>query len=161
MVQLGAIRDAVMSLPPIPARVWLGGILALLLVGALRIERSRRVVRAATAAPPSVERMVDEASRELRLRRPPVTLMVDLAVTPMLWCGRRVRLVLPRRLWAQLDDVGRRAVICHELAHLRRRDHWVCRAEMIIGWVYWWHPPWSGGCAGGCGKRRTSAAMRG
>ena len=71
MVQLGAIRDAVMSLPPIPARVWLGGILALLLVGALRIERSRRVVRAATAAPPSVERMVDEASRELRLRRPP------------------------------------------------------------------------------------------
>ncbi|MHC4082852.1 MAG: M56 family metallopeptidase, partial [Planctomycetota bacterium] len=140
MVQLGAIRDAVMSLPPIPARVWLGGILALLLVGALRIERSRRVVRAATAAPPSVERMVDEASRELRLRRPPVTLMVDLAVTPMLWCGRRVRLVLPRRLWAQLDDVGRRAVICHELAHLRRRDHWVCRAEMIIGWVYWWHP---------------------
>ncbi|MHC4969616.1 MAG: M56 family metallopeptidase, partial [Planctomycetota bacterium] len=70
----------------------------------------------------------------------PVTLMVDLAIPPMLWCGRRVRLVLPRRLWAQLDEVSRRAVICHELAHLRRRDHWVCRAEMIIGWVYWWHP---------------------
>jgi hypothetical protein len=119
MVQLGAIRDAVMSLPPIPARVWLGGIVALLLVGVLRIERSRRVVRAATTAPPSVDRMVAEASRELGLRRPPVTLMVDLAVSPMLWCGR---------------------VICHELAHLRRRDHWVCRAEMIIGWVYWWHP---------------------
>jgi beta-lactamase regulating signal transducer with metallopeptidase domain len=84
--------------------------------------------------------MVAEASRELGLRRPPVTLMVDLAVSPMLWCGRRVRLVLPRPLWAQLDDVSRRAVICHELAHLRRRDHWVCRAEMIIGWVYWWHP---------------------
>ncbi|MHC4710018.1 MAG: M56 family metallopeptidase [Planctomycetota bacterium] len=140
MVQLGAIRDAVMSLPPIPARVWLGGIVALLLVGVLRIERSRRVVRAARAAPPSVDRMVAEASRELGLRRPPVTLMVDLAVSPMLWCGRRVRLVLPRPLWAQLDDVSRRAVICHELAHLRRRDHWVCRAEMIIGWVYWWHP---------------------
>jgi beta-lactamase regulating signal transducer with metallopeptidase domain len=140
MVQLGAIRDAVMSLPPIPARVWLGGIVALLLVGVLRVERSRRVVRAARSAPPSVDRMVAEASRELGLRRPPVTLMVDLAVSPMLWCGRRVRLVLPRPLWAQLDDVSRRAVICHELAHLRRRDHWVCRAEMIVGWVYWWHP---------------------
>jgi predicted nucleic acid-binding Zn-ribbon protein len=66
--------------------------------------------------------------------------MVDPAVPPMLWCGRHVRLVLSRTLWAQLDEAGRRAVICHELAHLRRRDHWVCRAEMIIGWVYWWHP---------------------
>jgi beta-lactamase regulating signal transducer with metallopeptidase domain/predicted nucleic acid-binding Zn-ribbon protein len=140
MVQLGVIREAAMSLPPIPARVWMVGIAALLLVTVLRIAGARRVVRVGRAAPPSVERMVAEVSRDLGLRRAPVTLMVDLPVTPLLWCGRHVRLVLPRSLWAQLDDLGRRAVICHELAHLRRRDHWVCRAELIIGWVYWWNP---------------------
>jgi prefoldin subunit 5 len=84
--------------------------------------------------------MVADVSGELGLRRPPVTLMVDLPIAPMLWCGRHVRLVLPRPLWAQLDAIGRRAVICHELAHLRRRDHWVCRTELIIGWLYWWNP---------------------
>ncbi|MHC4218162.1 MAG: M56 family metallopeptidase [Planctomycetota bacterium] len=140
MVQLAVIRDAVAGLPPIPARVWMAGIVALLLLAVLRVARSRRVVRHGRVAPPSVVRMVAEASSQLGLRRPPETLMVDLPISPMLWCGRHVRLVLPRPLWAQLDHDGRRAVICHELAHLRRRDHWVCRAEMIIGWVYWWHP---------------------
>jgi beta-lactamase regulating signal transducer with metallopeptidase domain/prefoldin subunit 5 len=129
-----------MSLPAIPGRVWLAGIAALLLVAGIRMVRSRRVLRRGRAAPPSVERLVARAARDLGLRRPPVTRMVDFPIPPMLWCGRQVRLVLPRPLWAQLDEIGRRAVICHELAHLRRRDHWVCRAEMIIGWLYWWNP---------------------
>ena len=45
-----------MSLPPIPGRVWLGGIVALLLLGVVRIERTRRVIRQARGAPPSVVR---------------------------------------------------------------------------------------------------------
>ncbi|MCH7595811.1 MAG: hypothetical protein IID35_04550, partial [Planctomycetes bacterium] len=55
-------------------------------------------------------------------------------------CGVRPRLVLPVRLWDQLDDVGRRAVIFHELAHVRRLDHWVQWAEGIVGSVFWWNP---------------------
>jgi beta-lactamase regulating signal transducer with metallopeptidase domain len=31
-------------------------------------------------------------------------------------------------------------VIAHELAHLRRRDHWVGWLELIAGCVYWWNP---------------------
>ena len=140
LAQLAVIRNAVMSLPPVPLSVWAGGLGFILLVAMIRISRSLRLIRSGRAAPPSVVRMVVGASRDLGLRRPPETIMVDDAVSPMLWCGRRVRLVLPGSLWAQLDDAGRRAVVCHELAHLKRRDHWVCWAEMIVGLIYWWHP---------------------
>ena len=50
------------------------------------------------------------------------------------------RLVIPSGLWAQLDDEGRRAVIYHELAHLSRRDHWVCWIDLLVSIAYWWHP---------------------
>ncbi len=44
------------------------------------------------------------------------------------------------QLWSDLDRVSRRAVLCHELAHLRRRDHIVTWIEWIVGLVYWWNP---------------------
>ena len=28
----------------------------------------------------------------------------------------------------------------HELAHLKRRDHWVRWLELIVAGLYWWHP---------------------
>jgi hypothetical protein len=32
------------------------------------------------------------------------------------------------------------AILAHELAHLRRRDHWVRRLELLVLALYWWHP---------------------
>ena len=32
------------------------------------------------------------------------------------------------------------AVLAHELAHLKRRDHWVRRLEAIVLGLYWWYP---------------------
>jgi hypothetical protein len=26
------------------------------------------------------------------------------------------------------------------LAHLKRRDHWICWGDLVIGCLYWWHP---------------------
>lgn len=31
-------------------------------------------------------------------------------------------------------------ILAHELAHLRRRDHWVRVVELIVATVYWWNP---------------------
>jgi hypothetical protein len=33
-----------------------------------------------------------------------------------------------------------RAVLTHELAHLRRRDHWVGWLLLAAGCLWWWHP---------------------
>ena len=131
---------AVSALPPLPAGVWLGGTLLVVVIGAVRVFRSQR--RLSRAYPPaeSVQRMTTEIAETLGLRRVPEVLMVDAAVSPMIWCGRRARLMLPGRLWDELDDPGRRAVLCHELAHLRRRDHQVRWVELLVAAVYWWHP---------------------
>ncbi|MCH8823917.1 MAG: hypothetical protein IH984_10455 [Planctomycetes bacterium] len=134
------IRNAIMGLPPLPAFLWIGGAIILLLVSATKVARSNRLIKNSRLAPPSVVNMVAAAAGQLELKRAPLTLITDQPISPMLWCGRRVYLILPRELWAQLDDVGRKAVIYHELAHLHRRDHWVCWFEMIIGWLYWWNP---------------------
>ncbi len=137
---LDAIREALSNPPPVSPWLWAGGLGAIMLVALARIARSLRLLRGGRAAPPSVRRMVADVASQIGLRRPPVVLVVEAPVTPMLWCGRTPTLVLPRGLWAQLDEAGRQAVVCHELAHLKRRDHWVCRAEMLIGWAYWWNP---------------------
>lgn len=140
LVHLRTIRDAVMSLPPIPTSIWAGGAAFLVLLTIARAARFRRLLASAAPAPTATVRCVSEAASALGLRRAPIALMVADRISPMVWCGRRPRLLLPGQLWRQLDEVGRRAVIYHELAHLRRRDHLVCYLAIIVGWLYWWHP---------------------
>ena len=31
-------------------------------------------------------------------------------------------------------------LLLHELAHLKRRDHWVRWLELVVAGLYWWHP---------------------
>ncbi|UCC31416.1 MAG: hypothetical protein JSU86_03895 [Phycisphaerales bacterium] len=135
-----AVGDAIRRLPPIPTSLWVCGAVVLAICGAARIVWFRQRIASASPAPSSVRQMVSQESKAFGLRRVPETLMVESHVSPMIWCGRRLRLLLPARLWCQLDDTGRRAVLLHELAHVRRRDHWVSWAEMIVGILYWWHP---------------------
>jgi beta-lactamase regulating signal transducer with metallopeptidase domain len=140
MNQLAAVRDAVAAVRPIPAAMWIGGCLVLMLVILGRSIRFHRLLRRASPAPVSVRRAVAEAAAAMELPVAPDALMVDQRVSPLVWCGRRRVLILPRDLWNDLDEVGRNAVLLHELAHLKRRDHWVCWLELFIGAVYWWHP---------------------
>jgi len=140
LVHLRTIRDAVMNLPPIPTPVWAGGAALFILITAVRALRFRSLLKSAEPPSPVTVRHVAQAAASLGLRRAPQTLMVSQRISPMVWCGRRVCLLLPNGLWQDLDEAGRRAVVHHELAHLRRRDHWVCWLAMIVGWLYWWHP---------------------
>jgi hypothetical protein len=48
--------------------------------------------------------------------------------------------VLPVRELQQATCKGRAAVIVHELAHLRRFDHWLAHAELLLAVALWWHP---------------------
>ena len=40
-----------------------------------------------------------------------------------------------------ITDARQRAtLLAHELAHLRRRDHWVRCLELLVTGLYWWLP---------------------
>ena len=59
----------------------------------------------------------------------------------MLWAiGGRPRLLVPSELWSATSLDERTSLLLHELAHLKRRDHWVRWLELIVGGLYWWHP---------------------
>jgi hypothetical protein len=59
----------------------------------------------------------------------------------MLWSlGGRPRLIVPEELWTSCDDRQRATLLTHELAHLRRRDHWVRGLELLVTGLYWWLP---------------------
>jgi hypothetical protein len=134
------MRDEIALLPPLPTDIWIGGVVVLLLVAAVRVIRFRQLVRNASLPSPGTSSLVSEASRCAGLRRAPEVWMVEGPLSPMVWCVLRPRLLIPTELWSDLDEVGRRAVIMHELAHLRRRDHWVLWIESAVGGLFWWHP---------------------
>jgi beta-lactamase regulating signal transducer with metallopeptidase domain len=93
---------------------------------AFRILRLRRLLRSALPATPTIHRMADEIARRLGLSWTPEVLMVSVRLSPLVWSpGLRPRLVLPASLFARLDVAGQEAIVAHELAHIRRQDHWV------------------------------------
>lgn len=140
------LRDAVAALPPIPASVWFGGAALLIIVRLSRTFAAMRIMRKARPADAEIRALVSQTAQRIGLSSPPETYVVVSAVSPMVLCGLKPRLIIPLPLWRSLEPEAKRAVLVHELAHLRRRDHVMCWVEMIISALYWWHPVawWAG-----------------
>jgi beta-lactamase regulating signal transducer with metallopeptidase domain len=136
----GEIRATIANLPPIPPLLWIGGVLAVVVGWLLRSARSRHLLRHAEGAPAELIALVERESARIGLRRAPEVVIVDARISPSVVCDFRPRLAIPKDLWGQFDESSKRAAIVHELAHLRRRDHWVMWLEAIVGAIYWWHP---------------------
>jgi beta-lactamase regulating signal transducer with metallopeptidase domain len=119
----------------------LAGALAWWLLAAMRIIRFHRVLRDVEPMPSDWQAQLHDLAGRLALRRSPAVCLVPGEVPPMLWTvGKRPRLLLPSRLWSTLGEDQRAALVLHELAHLKRRDHWVRWIELVVAGLYWWHP---------------------
>ncbi len=120
---------------------WVSGSAAWLALALWRIARFRRVLMRADPADPSLVEWVGSLSGRLGLGRPPEVRMVPGRVSPMvLALGGRPRLVIPSDLWKRLDGSQREALLVHELAHLKRKDHWVRAVELVATGLFWWNP---------------------
>ncbi len=121
--------------------IWLTGTVAWLLRQIVRTIQFRRRVLRETVAPAELQEQTAELASRLGLRRFPTVLVVDAAISPMLWgCGRRARLLFPAELAERLDDEARGTLLAHELAHFNRGDHWVRLLELVTTALFWWHP---------------------
>jgi bla regulator protein BlaR1 len=126
---------------PIVAGVWAAGSLLCLGITGLRIAKFRKVLRFAVLAPMELQQQARALARRLGLRDCPEVWLVPGAMCPMLWAGgARARVLVPWGLWGVLDDAQRDTLLLHELAHFRRRDHWVRWLELAATVLYWWHP---------------------
>ena len=113
------------------------GLLAWMLV---RWRQVARDIRQAAPAPEPLNELLDQARHSLGLRRPVRLRLTERPMSPAV-CGLfRPVILLPRSLAEQLPPSQLRAVLLHELIHLRRGDVWVNCAQALLQLLYWWHP---------------------
>lgn len=84
-------------------------------------------------------RLVDELSEELRIGKRVRLLTSSSISTPMAWGIFRPALLLPSDADTWSED-RRRAVVLHELAHIRRRDCLVHLVAQAARAVHWFNP---------------------
>ncbi|HEU0014217.1 MAG TPA: M56 family metallopeptidase [Longimicrobium sp.] len=137
---------------PAPAktpREWLPGVAAALAVagalagllwlvagfwGVSRIGRRAEVVK-----DPAWLAAAHEAAEKLGLRRPVLLLRSRGAMMPATWGLLWPSVVIPATA-DQWPDDRRRAVLAHELAHVKRFDCLTQAAAQIACVLFWWHP---------------------
>jgi beta-lactamase regulating signal transducer with metallopeptidase domain len=120
---------------------WFVGSGAWFTLAAVRLVRFRRELVRARIAGGALQQIADDVAERLGLRTRPIVRLSDAIVSPMLTTYRgRGLVLLPTRLFSGLSREQRAAIIAHELAHLRRGDHFVRWLEFLVIGLYWWHP---------------------
>lgn len=130
------------------ARLWLNTVLVVWLAGAAGLTVllaanyvlllcALRHCRPATAAwSGELERLCEELGIEGRVR-----LEVHTCLGPFLCrAPGGMRVVVPARLWAKLNQAERTAVLHHELCHLRRGDLWKALLARLVVNLHWFNP---------------------
>lgn len=78
--------------------------------------------------------------RSLNLRQTVDFLESDSLATPIVLAWRRPTIVLPADILFSLSTNQLHSVLAHELAHIRRQDHWMVALESLARILYWWNP---------------------
>jgi beta-lactamase regulating signal transducer with metallopeptidase domain len=121
--------------------IWAAGAIAWFAISIVRMARFQRVLRHATPAPAEFQTRAADLARLLGLSRCPEIMLVPGSVPPMLWTAvGRPRVYLPAELLTRLESAEGDTLLAHELAHLRRGDHWVRWIEFAVQGLYWWLP---------------------
>ncbi|HEY1601303.1 MAG TPA: M56 family metallopeptidase [Pirellulales bacterium] len=118
---------------------WLVGSVVVSIRHMRMITRYARLVREATAAPDYLSAESVRLAREFGVRQIPL-FVVDGNSSPFVWCLGRLKLIWPATLADQTEFARWQGIMAHELAHVRRGDHWTAWLELTAGIIWWWNP---------------------
>jgi beta-lactamase regulating signal transducer with metallopeptidase domain len=119
--------------------LWLAGAAVMAGLQGLRLLRLYRLLRTGRDAPRWLTAEVRGLARRLGVW-PPRAFVLPRLGTPCVWGAWRTRLLWPQTQLEGLAAECRQTVIAHELAHLRRRDHWIGWLLLVGECVWWWNP---------------------
>lgn len=120
--------------------VWLLGAAVCLARALYYVVRFHALLRHATLAAPDIQAQARELAAQMGLRRCPPVWLVPGPLPPMVWGVGWVRILFPVGLIDRLGAEERASLLTHELAHVRRGDHWVRVLELGVVTLFWWYP---------------------
>ena len=119
--------------------LWVAGSVSMAGLQVARLLRLRRLLARGRPAPQWLEKQSQAVASSLGVQVPELRVVPGIW-TAMTWNLGRPMLLVPEPLLDELDRDRWQGVIAHELAHLRRRDHWVGWVELMAGCAWWWNP---------------------
>jgi beta-lactamase regulating signal transducer with metallopeptidase domain len=125
---------------PVLFSAWTLGTLSCLALALFRIRHFQRLLSHATLAPAAVQLEAQSLAKRLGMTRSPSVWLAPGQFSPLLWAVGEPRLIIPADLLKSLVSDQQASLLAHELAHARRRDHWVRWLELTATCLYWWHP---------------------
>lgn len=121
--------------------IWALGALIWFGVQGIRCVRFRWSLAYGFAAPRELQQLSDRLAHRMGLSKSPAVWLMPRIMSPMLWGNGDVNmLIFPERLLDRLDQESTETLLTHELAHYRRRDHWVRVVALMATGFYWWNP---------------------
>ena len=114
----------------------------LLFLSALRVTRFHWLLRANTYPSPDLSQsLAAELAARFGLRRHPNILVTTANIAPFVWWQRgRAVVVVSHQATQQLSARDLRLVMAHEIAHIKRCDHWFRWLEWAVLIGFWWNP---------------------
>ncbi len=123
------------------AVLWLAGVTVHMVRVGLEWRRLRQFTHMGIGdAGPAARALVSRLATELGVRGSVTILGSSRAVVPMVFGWRHPRLLLPSAATRAIDPGQLRAVLAHELAHVRRRDYVANLLQVGAEALLWFHP---------------------
>lgn len=119
--------------------LWALGSAILLVFEGIRISRLVRAIKRAVPTEPAIVERAAALAARFGLRPLPILTIREIH-SPMIWCVGRPRLLWPASLGDETSDACVDGLLVHELAHVKRRDHFVGWIELAASIVWWWNP---------------------
>src|SRR5436190_9615415 len=119
---------------------WMLGCVFVLARFALGARAVRRLLReSSVTGSDSLRRLVNELRNELSMSEPVRLAYSDRGISPMTWGVFRHAIILPSHvtLWT---EARQRAVLAHELAHVKRNDGMMQFLVQLLCGIYWFNP---------------------
>lgn len=133
--------DTTRSLPGVVAWLWAVGVGCLGTRFLLQWRRARRLAVQHTSRPDDCWcRVFDAMKRDFGVGRAVRLLQSTATDTPMVVGCLAPVVLIPVSAVTGLTPEQIRAVLAHELAHIRRHDHWANLAQVIIETLLFFHP---------------------